>query len=67
MSSVPTLFNIFLEFVMKELKCIDTTLQLNDSLFIDIRYVDDTPLLSVVFDRGARKSMQETGDEDQWR
>ena len=41
----PTLFNIFLEFVMKELKSLYITLELQDSLSIDIRYADDSTLL----------------------
>ena len=45
----PTLFNIFLEFVMKELKDLNASLQLNNNLSIDIRYADDTTLLSTVF------------------
>ena len=47
----PTLFNIFLEFVMKELKSLDSTLKLHDSLSIDIRYADDTTLLSAIFEK----------------
>ena len=46
-----TLFNIFLEFVMKELKSMDSTLKLHDSLSIDIRYADDTTLLSAIFEK----------------
>ncbi len=47
----PTLFNIFLEFVMKELKSLDDRLQLRDTLSIDIRYADDTTLLSAIFEK----------------
>jgi len=47
----PTLFNIFLEFVMKELKDLDENLQLQENLSIDIRYADDTTLLSAVFEK----------------
>ena len=47
----PTLFNIFLEFVMKELKNLDESLKLTDSLSIDIRYADDTTLLSTIFEK----------------
>ena len=46
----PTLFNIYLEFVMKELNSLDITLKLKDSLSKDIRYADDTPLLSAIFE-----------------
>ena len=47
----PSLFNIFLEFVMKELKDLDRTLILTDSLSIDIKYADDATLLSTIFDK----------------
>ena len=47
----PTLFNIFLEFVMKELKSLDPSLQMRDSFSVDIRYADDTTLLSAIFDK----------------
>lgn len=47
----PTLFNCFLEFVMKELSDLDTTLQLTDRLAVDIRYADATTLLSAVFEK----------------
>ena len=47
----PTLFNIFLEFVMKEVKDVENTLNLTDSLSLDIRYADDTTLLSAIFDK----------------
>ena len=45
----PTLFNIFLECVMKELKSLHSTLKLHDSLSIDIRYADDNTLLSAIY------------------
>ena len=38
----PTLFNIFLEYVMKELKSIQHTLELKSDMSLDIRYADDT-------------------------
>ena len=47
---LPTPFNIFLEFVMKELKNLDE-FHLKDALSIDIRYADDTTLLSAVFEK----------------
>lgn len=47
----PTLFNIFLDFVMKELKSLDPTMVLSDSLAIDIGYADDTTLISAVFEK----------------
>ena len=45
----PTLFNIFLEYVMKELKSIQCTLELKDDISLDIRYADDTTLISAIF------------------
>ena len=45
----PTLFNIFLEFVMKEQKSLD--LQMKNTLSVDIRYADDTTLISTVFNK----------------
>ena len=47
----PALFNIFIEFVMMELKNLDASLHLNDSLSLDIKYADDTALLSTIFDK----------------
>ena len=38
-----TLFNVFLEFVMKELSELDRLLALTDTFSTDIRYADDTP------------------------
>ena len=54
----PALFNIFLEFVMKELKVLDKTLTLTDSLSIDIRYAGDTTPLSAIFDKLKLSSSQ---------
>ena len=47
----PTLFNIFLDFVMAELKSIQTSLQLTENLSCDIRYADDTTLIATVFEK----------------
>ena len=47
----PTLFNIFLEFVMKELKSLDQDLQMKNILSVDIRYAGDTTLISTVFNK----------------
>ena len=47
----PTLFNIFLEFVMSELQSLQPTLKLNDYLSSDIKYADDTTLISAIFDK----------------
>jgi hypothetical protein len=47
----PTLFNIFLEFVMKEIASLNANLELSDTTCIDVRYADDTTLLSVIFQK----------------
>lgn len=47
----PTLFNLFLEFVMKELNSIDRELNYREKTCLDIRYADDTTLLSVIFEK----------------
>ena len=47
----PTLFNIFLEFVMKELKSLDQDLHMKNTISVDIRYADDTTLISTVFNK----------------
>ena len=47
----PTLFNIFLEFVMKQLTSLDQDLQMENTLSVDIRYADDTTLISTVFNK----------------
>ncbi len=44
----PTLFNIFLDYVMKEVKSLDTQFCLTDSMSTDIRYADDTTLVSAI-------------------
>ena len=47
----PTLFNIFLEFVMADVKSIEKTLILSDKMSADIRYADDTTLISAMFEK----------------
>jgi hypothetical protein len=47
----PTLFNLFLEFVMKELKSLTPLLTLNDEMSTDIRYADDTTLIAAIFEK----------------
>ena len=48
----PSLFNIFLEHVMKGLTCLDRNLRLDDEISgIDIRYADDTTLVTAVFEK----------------
>lgn len=46
----PVLFNIFLEFVMDEVNSLQE-LHLNNNMVSDIRYADDTTLVSVIFDK----------------
>ena len=45
----PSLLNIFLEHIMKDLACLDRNIQLDDEISSDIRYADDTTLVSAVF------------------
>ena len=47
----PTLFNIFLDFVMMELKCLQVNTTLDKDLCMDLRYADDTTLISAVFEK----------------
>ena len=46
----PTLFNVFLDFVMEELTCLDKEFTYKDNLNIDLKYADDTTLVSTIFD-----------------
>jgi hypothetical protein len=46
----PTLFNIFLEFVMDELRSL-TDFHLHADMSTDVRYADDTTLISLIFDK----------------
>ena len=43
----PSLYNIFMEHVMKGV----TFFQLNENISVDIRYADDTTLISAVFEK----------------
>ena len=47
----PTLFNIFLDFVMADLKSIQNNLSLTENLSCDVRYADDTTLITTIFNR----------------
>ena len=47
----PTLFNIFLDYIMREIKCLDEHLDLNSKMVTDIRYADDTTFISAVFEK----------------
>ena len=47
----PSLFNIFLEYVMKGVKSLNSYFQLNENMSVDIRYADDTTLIYDVFEK----------------
>ena len=47
----PTLFNLFLDFVMDEIKCLQDRITLDKDLKFDGRYSDDTTLIAAVFER----------------
>ena len=46
----PNLFNLFLDFLIKDLKCLQEEITLNKELGGDIRYADDTTLIAATFD-----------------
>ena len=46
-----TLFNIFLKFVFHELQSLDESFIIKNDPFIDIRYADDSTLLSTIFEK----------------
>ena len=45
----PTLFNLFLDFVMEEIKCLQDQVTIDENLAMDLRYADDTTLISTIF------------------
>lgn len=45
----PFLFNIFLEFVMEEVQSLNRRITWDEDMSFDIRYADDTTLVSLVF------------------
>ena len=47
----PSLFNPFLEFVMKDLQILDSGIQMGDMRINNIRYADDTTLMDLVFEK----------------
>ena len=47
----PVLFNIFLEFVMDELKSLDDHLELKENMSTELRYADDTTLVATIFEK----------------
>ena len=47
----PSLFNIFLEFVMLEIKSLQESISLTQELSMDVRYADDTTLIAAIFEK----------------
>ena len=47
----PSLFNIFLEYVMKGVTSLNRDFQLNENMSVDIRYADDTTLIVTIFEK----------------
>ena len=47
----PCLFNLFLEFVMKDIRNLDGGIQMGDVHINNIRYADDTTLMDLVFEK----------------
>ena len=47
----PSLFNIFMEYVMKVVKSLNHDFQLNENMSVDIRYADVTTLIPAVFEK----------------
>lgn len=47
----PTLFNLFLEFVMDELRDLQDSASFDGHLCVDVRYADDTTLIAAVFEK----------------
>ena len=47
----PTLFNLFLDFTMDEIKCLEDRVTLDEDLNFDARYTDDITLIAAVFER----------------
>ena len=47
----PVLFKVFLDFVMMELHSLDGALTYADDTSMDVRYSDDTTLLSAMFEK----------------
>ena len=46
----PTLFNVFLDFVMEEVNCLNKDLTFEDNLNMDLKYADDTTLIASIFE-----------------
>ena len=45
----PTLFNLFLDFIMQEVKCLQEQVTFNDDLHIHLKYGDYATLSAIVF------------------
>ena len=46
-----SLFNIFLEYVMKGVKSLNRDIKFKKNISVDIRYADDTTLIYAVFEK----------------
>ena len=46
----PTLLNVFLDFVMEDIRCLNKDLTFDGNLNMDLKYADDTTLIASVFD-----------------
>ena len=47
----PTLFNLFLDFLMKELSSLQDTICLDENLNVDVGYANDTTLIAAIFSK----------------
>ena len=47
----PSLFNLFLEFVMKDVRSLDSGIEMGNMHMNNIRYADDTTLVEMVFEK----------------
>ena len=47
----PTLFNLFLDLVMDEIKCLQDRVRFDKDLNFDARYSDDTSLIAALFEK----------------
>ena len=47
----PILFNVMLDYVMKEVRSLDENFCMSADMSIDIRYADDTTLITTIFDK----------------
>ena len=47
----PILFNVMLDYVIKEVRSLDENFRMSADMSIDIRYADETTLISTIFDK----------------